>query len=255
MIAEAIRQSGRPMLYSLSPGNTTNLRDLPYYRQAHMLRITYDIWDRVDDFKTAFDRWRLFQGMGTPGFWPDLDMIPFGKLQVMQPASLEGKDREVKLSGYGNTRTSLLSKPEMQTFISIRALAASPLIMGGDLPTLDAYSLSLITNPDMLACNQNGQTGVLAYDKDKTDVWLTNQAGTFGAGWFGIFNRMDEARTIQLSVSELGLSYLPNVGAEKTVYRIRDIWNTTNVPVNGGIISANIPGNGVLFCRYESSRS
>ncbi|WP_019991462.1 glycoside hydrolase family 27 protein [Rudanella lutea] len=255
MIGEAIRNCGRPMLYSLSPGNTTNLRDLPYYRQAQMVRITYDIWDRVEDFKTAFNRWRLFQGLGTPGFWPDLDMIPFGQLQLMQPAEYEGSGREVRMSGFGNARTSFLSKTEMQTFITIRALAASPLMMGGDLPTLDDYSLALITNADMLACNQNGNTGVLVYDKNQTEVWLTNQKSRFGAGWFGIFNRSDQGQLVKLSVKELGLAHLPNVGTAKTTYKLHDIWNNATLPIQEGSIEVSIPANGVVFCRYEGARS
>ncbi len=255
MIANAIEQSGRPMVYSLSPGSTANLLHLPYYRRANMVRVTYDIWDRVADFKTAFDRWRVFQGLGTPGFWPDLDMIPFGKLQLMQPAELDNKKREVKLSGFGNTRTSYLTKDEMQTFITIRALAASPLMMGGDLPTLDDYSLRLITHPDMLACNQNGQTGTLVYDKDNVEVWLTNKADGFNSGWFGVFNRSGQTKTVELSPTELSLSFLPNVGPEKTQYQIRDIWADHAVADNGKRYGFQLPANGVVFCQYTSKRS
>jgi alpha-galactosidase len=255
MIANAIEQSARPMVYSLSPGSTANLRHLPYYRRANMVRVTYDIWDRTEDFKTAFDRWRMFQGLGTPGFWPDLDMIPFGKLQLMQPAELDNKKREVKLSGFGNTRTSYLTNDEMQTFITIRALAASPLMMGGDLPTLDDYSLRLITHPDMLACNQNGQTGTLVCEKDNVEVWLTNKANDFGSGWFGVFNRSGAAKTVVLSAKELGLNFLPNVGADHTRYTIRDIWADRPIAANGSSFSFTVAPNGVSFCSYAAQRS
>jgi alpha-galactosidase len=46
-----------------------------------------------------------------------------------------------------------LNPDQMRTFITMRALSALPLMMGGDLPSLDAFSLQLITNDDMLACN------------------------------------------------------------------------------------------------------
>lgn len=43
----------------------------------------------------------------------------------------------------------------------MRALAASPLMIGGDLPTMDDYSFKLLTNRDMIMCNQNGKWGNL----------------------------------------------------------------------------------------------
>ena len=52
----------------------------------------------------------------------------------------------------------------METFITLRALSASPLMVGGDLPTMDEFSLRLITNAEMIACNQNGVMGRLVYD-------------------------------------------------------------------------------------------
>ena len=67
------------------------------------------------------------------------------------------------LAGKGWHRWSDFTRDQMYTFITMRALAASPLMMGGDLPTLDDFSLELITNKEMIACNQNGVMGKLIY--------------------------------------------------------------------------------------------
>ena len=62
----------------------------------------------------------------------------------------------------------------------MRALAASPLMMGGDLPSLDDFALKLITDQEMLACNQNGVMGSLVVDEGgwklgaslKRELWI-----------------------------------------------------------------------------------
>lgn len=91
----------------------------------------------------------------------------------------------------------------MYTFITMRALAASPLMIGGDLVTLDEFSLQLITNKQMITCNQNGVMGSLVYDKDGIEVWNTPKKGT-DHGWIGVFNRNDRSTSVQLSLISLG---------------------------------------------------
>lgn len=257
MIANAIENSGRKMLLSLSPGGTTNPQDLPYYRRSNMVRITADIWDRRDDLDKAFNQWRIFQGMGSPGFWPDLDMIPFGNLQTMQPAEYDGKKRDFRLSGFGSKRICQLTKEEMKTFITIRSLAASPIMMGGDLPTLDDYSLSLITNEDMLGCNQNGQTGVLVYEKDNIEIWMAKKTDEPMQGWLGIFNRNESPKTVTLNAEDLKLGITPNTRNvfENPVpdFKMKDIWNKDEFIFHAGGKSFNIPDYGVIFLAFEKA--
>lgn len=75
--------------------------------------------------------------MERPGFWPDLDMIPFGRLCVINDAD------DLIIPVEERSRQSNMTKNQMKTFISQRALAASPLFIGGDLLTMDEYTFSL----------------------------------------------------------------------------------------------------------------
>ena len=202
-IANAIEKSGRDMVFSLSPGGKSRQTDLPHFRRANMLRVTADVWDRRSDVEKAFEAWRTWQGKECRGFWIDLDMIPFGKLLLMSPPEHAGTGG-AKLAGYGTRRQSALTQDQMRTFITQRAMAASPLMMGGDLPTLDTFSLGLLTNREMLACNQNGVTGVLVWEKDGMEVWHASEREAFGRGWLGIFNRSDKEKPIALSAANSG---------------------------------------------------
>jgi len=254
-IAKAIAQCGRPMIYSLSPGGAVDENALDFFKLANMLRVTHDIWDDQKGLDQCFAAWRKWQGKEEPGFWIDMDMIPFGKLQLMSPKP-EGVDEsespaEIKekiksgelsnvelLAGKGWTRWSKFSHDQMYTFITLRALSASPLMMGGDLPTLDDFSLKLITNKDMLECNQNGVMGKLVYERDSVEIWDTPQKDSLN-GWIGIFNRSDSQQVISRTVLDLK-------GKNINDYQVYDIWR--GAVLEGGDIKVN--ANGVVFLRY-----
>ena len=222
-----------------------------------MLRVTADIWDDQEGLDQSFKAWRKWQGKEAPGFWIDMDMIPFGQLQLMSPkpegVSGDETKREIEekiesgelhnielLTGKGWHRHSQLTKDQMYTFITLRGLSASPLMMGGDLPTLDDFSLKLITNKDIIACNQNGVMGNLIFEKDNIEVWKTpNKFGN--SGWIGIFNRSESSQSLSISKFNLNLSI-------KEEYVIYDIW--ANKEVDNLYFKIN--PNGVIFLKYAA---
>lgn len=257
-ISKAIQNSGRSMVYSLSPGGSTNLKDLPYYTTANMVRVTHDIWDDEVSIKRSFDAMKTWQGRGYPTFWADLDMIPFGQLQLMQPIEYKTtKEANKNLAGKGFKRTAQFTKAQMRVFITQRALFASPLMFGGDLPTLDEFSLSLITNKDMLACNQNGHPATLITENDGTEIWGTAVPSVRIEGWIGIFNRTESVKEFSLSKSNLGLvTYFskPKSDKERVVpsdFFVRDIWGGKEFTLSDDKINITIEPNDVLFIYYQ----
>ncbi|MDP6524688.1 MAG: glycoside hydrolase family 27 protein [Kiritimatiellia bacterium] len=243
-VAKAIADCGRPMVLSLSPGNNADPENIDAFRTANMLRVTRDVWDDQKDIDACFDAWRKWYGKAKPGFWIDMDMIPFGRLQLMSPRGKNPnpmKKGDIALSGKGTTRQCQLSKLQMETFITLRALSASPLMMGGDLPTLDDFSLKLITDPDMIACNQNGIMGHVVYEKDGIEVWNTPQKGKDDEGWLGIFNRSEDPAEVTLGTANFGL-------AGKKAYKMKNVWRDRVFLADK---KHKIPAHGVVFIRYE----
>lgn len=243
-LVHAVKQCGRDMVISLSPGDRAPVEYIDVYKQANMLRVTGDVWDTQSDIDKCFTAWKKWSGYEIPGFWLDMDMIPFGKLQLMSPATLNKEDirKSALYAGKGYTRESELSKDQMKTFITMRALSASPLMIGGDLLTMDEYSYSLLTNPYILACNQNGKMGKLIFEKDGVEIWKVKHIES-NKGWIGIFNRTDLGKEyVKFDISVLTLT-------ENA--RLYDIWNNKQVVIENKEIEITIPGRGVIFIRYD----
>lgn len=256
-VVKAIENCGRPIILSLSPGGRVDVAAVDTFKRANMLRVTSDIWDEQEGIDQAFAAWKKWQGEEKAGFWIDMDMIPFGQLQIMSPLpeGLEGDETKQEitrrkiagelsnvefLSGKGWHRWSEFTNNQAYTFITLRALAASPLMMGGDLPTLDDFSLSLITNEEMIKCNQNGVMGYLVTEENGFEIWNTEEKNS-NNGWVGIFNRNDSPEEIKFTADKLGL----NADHE---YRLYDIWNEKEINNEG---EYEVGAEGVVFVRYE----
>ena len=107
-----------------------------------MWRISGDFWDRWPDLNRAFDLLGKWQGVGGPGHWPDSDMIPFGHIGIK--CTIAGPERQTRFT-----------KDEQVMLMSLWALAPSPLMLGNNLPDTDEWTLSLLTNDEVLAVNQD----------------------------------------------------------------------------------------------------
>src|SRR5208282_4840749 len=203
MIRQAIDRCGRSIVFSTSPGETPFADAAHISTHANLWRVSGDFWDNwksLDHEFTLGGRWHDFVG---PGHWPDADMLPVGHLSV-------GK-RSV-----GHDRFTALTRDEQLTHLSLWSLLPSPLMIGANLPDNDDWTLALLTNPEVIAVNQDalGQPGqrltnVLA----GVEIWTKKLADKSLA--VGIFNRGKTAAPVNLVWHDLGLRTTPEV---------RDLW-------------------------------
>jgi hypothetical protein len=198
---EALKKTGRPIVLSLSPGPF-----LPEYADflqttAQMWRISFDFWDNWDSLKKQFEithRWESYVG---PKTWPDADMLPLGRIGIRAER--------------GDDRSSLFTHDEQQTLMTLWSIFRSPLMFGGDLPSNDAFTLALITNPEVLAVNQHSSGGHQSYKQGDTIAW-TADAPDGRAKYVAVFNTGDAKQDARLSWSDVGLA-----GGRLDV---RDLW-------------------------------
>lgn len=252
-VEKAIQHCGRPMFVSLSPGDVTDQLHIPFYRTANAVRVTGDIWDRASDLNKAFGAWKKYQGLAVDGFWLDLDMIPFGQLNIEIPKQYE-EERTPENRNFNHW--CRLTKDQMKTFISMRALACSPLFIGGDLLSMDDFSYSLITNKYMLKCNQNGVMGTNVYEKDSIEVWHARDESDPNKGWIGIFNRSSQNKTKSFTKAELGLRQF--FRSTQTIecpedIQIYDIWNEKDILLKNQL-KISVPAGGVAFLQFKTDQ-
>jgi alpha-galactosidase len=243
-IAAAVRKVSRPIVLSLSPGNEWDTQNLSAYRLGDMLRITSDIWDKRSDLDVGFERWLKFsqalENPAVPGVWPDLDMIPFGHLRI-------GNNHEpgAKPSFEGSERWCRFTAEQKRAFITQRTLAASPLIIGGQLTDMDQESFGLLTDREMIACDQNGVVGRRVYAQDDIEVWQTHLRGQKASGWLGIFNRHPEVRHVHLTKAQLGLD-----GADS--FHLQDIWRKRPLMFENQALEFELGPDDVCFLRFQA---
>ncbi len=241
-VADAIEKTGRKIVLSISPGDDINPEFYKTYQRADMIRISRDVWDLQEDIDISFERWEQILPYADKGFWLDMDMIPFGHIRINYPVTKN------KLNSHrGYDRMDYFSYAQKKSFITQRAMAASPLFMGGALTTSPKTVFELITDADMLACNQNGVTGHLfkriSNYSSKVDIWQTPHKTIANNGWIGIFNRRPYMELINFSKEELGL--------DKTVsYNLYDIWGKRIIDDAESVIF-EIPADDVVFIRYQ----
>lgn len=217
----AIARSGRPMLLSLSPGETPVPRADHVARHAQMWRISDDFWDEWPLLEAQFTRlenWSPFIGRGG---WPDADMLPLGRLALGE-------------------RDSRFTPDEQRVVMTLWAIARSPLIMGGDLRHLDAPTLALLTNPAVLAVNQASHANRPHFIADGTRVWSAIPDNAPGDRYVALFNLTAKAREVAVPLAELGLARAASV---------QDLWSGSREGAVDDRFARTLPAHGAGLYR------
>ena len=122
------------MTLSLSPGTRVPTTHLGFLQDhAQLWRISDDLWDRWQDLYAQFARLARWAPLQSTGHWADADMLPLGHIGLRAER--------------GGDRSSLLTADEQRTMLTLWAMGRSPLMVGGDLPSSDEATLSLLDNP------------------------------------------------------------------------------------------------------------
>jgi hypothetical protein len=122
--------------------------------------------------------------------------------------------------GWGQPRQSRLTHDEVRTMITLWSIARSPLFIGTNLLKMDAFTESVLTNPELIAVNQYGENPHPQFQKgdpQKPDivVWMAS-APEHAGDYIAIFNLSDEPQPINYRLEEFGLQF--------GKFPIRDLW-------------------------------
>ncbi|MBN2590889.1 MAG: glycoside hydrolase family 27 protein [Sedimentisphaerales bacterium] len=157
-IRKAIDKTGRPIILSTSPGATPLSAGEHVQEHANMWRISNDFWDTWSGLYAQFKRlddWTPYRG---PGHFPDADMLPIGNLRTWQE----------------NNSWTRFTEDEQITLMTLWSIARSPLIIGGHMPNNDEFTLSLLTNDELIEVNQNSTNNKQLFNQENHIVWVAD---------------------------------------------------------------------------------
>lgn len=192
MLADAVADCGRDMVLSLSPGPALLEKAELYKQTANMWRITDDFWDRWDLLYAMFERaekWSIHAGAG---HYPDADMLPIGPIR--QNESKRNRTR--------------FTRDEQITMMTLWSIMRSPLMIGGDMTRFDDFTMSLVTNENILKMHRNSRHAhmVLRRDFDGREFIVWTAASAEGGLYTALFNTSDSKGKITLPLTELEIS-------------------------------------------------
>ncbi|MGH9469027.1 MAG: glycoside hydrolase family 27 protein, partial [Terriglobia bacterium] len=221
---QAIVSAGRPMVYSLCQYGMEAVWTWGPRVGANLWRTTGDVSNRID-----FQEYQrmMFVGFGqtgleryaAPGHWNDPDMLQIG-------------NRGLNLD-------------EQRTQMSLWCLLAAPLLSSADLTKLTPDELALLTNPEVIAVDQDraGVQGHRVSQAGPVEVWAKPLSGSRMA--VGLFNSGESPLTASVYFSDLGIS-----GA----VRVRDLWKRKDLGRFEKSFSAMAPKHGVVMIEIRYAR-
>ena len=238
-IAAAIAQSSNPhMLLDATEGDYTIALQPTLSRDATQWEFSTDIetgggtffYTRYANVALRFNNSVLWQPFVGPGAFQDLDSVEIGN----------GSS-----PGIGG-RMDGLTVDGRKTMLSLWALESSPLIIGPDLTNLDPTDKTLLTNPDMLAVDQDStaaqRVGGGTYTTSSTYQVFSKQEPN-GDAIVGLFNTTSAApEIVSTTASALGLP------ASSSGYQLNDLWSHQKTE-STGTITASVPAQGVALYR------
>jgi alpha-galactosidase len=239
-MGEALHQTGRDIIFSLSCAAPFD-QAADWARLANCWRTTGDIGDAwgqptepwkhgIAELAFCQDRWAPYAG---PGHWNDPDMLEVGYV-----------------GGGPNLHLTNLTPDEQYTHITMWCLLSAPLLIGCDLERLDPFTLSLLTNDELLALDQDalGKQSVRVASIDQVDVYMKELED--GSRALGFFNRNSTTQSIEFkTLNKIGF---------KSRQHVRDLWRQINLQdiedPSKDTLKLTIAGHGAELYKFTTAK-
>lgn len=168
------------------------------------------------------------QKYNRPGAWNDPDYLLLGYLSNWK----------------GDTVLTPLSPNEQYSHVSLWCLLAAPLILSGDIARLDDFTLSLLTNDEVIEVDQDplGKAALRVAKNGDLEVWAKDMED--GSKAVGLFNRSDSETDVTVKWSDVGIT-------GKQV--VRDLWRQKDFGTFDRQFSAPVGRHGVVLVRLRTA--
>ncbi|MBI2273606.1 MAG: NPCBM/NEW2 domain-containing protein [Bacteroidetes bacterium] len=235
-MSQALRNAGRDIVLSLS-NNAPFEKVKDWVRLSNMYRTGPDIkdsWNSLYQTSFSLDKWGPYTG---PGHWADPDMMIVGDVSigpVLHPTRL--------------------TPDEQYSHVSIFSLLSAPMLIGCPIERLGDFTLSLLSNDEVIAVNQDplGKAARLVADTNGVQTWLKPlEDGSYAVGLFNIDGFGTTPQSYFRWGNESARSYVFDFAALglKGKWKIRDLWRQKDLGHFQQRFPTRIPYHGVVMLR------
>jgi alpha-galactosidase len=222
----ALDKQGRDFIYNLCQYGMGNVWEWGAEVGGHCWRTTGDLGIATSLYNNVITYGFLHDGKekwAGPGHWNDPDYLLIGWI-----------------GWKGALRPTPLTPNEQYTHVSLWCLLAAPLIFSGDMTKLDEFTLSLLTNDEVIEIDQDplGRQANRVAQDDDSQVWAKDMED--GSKAVGLFNVGEIETTVRVRWSDLDL---------KGKQRVRDLWRQKDLGTFEGEFVTKVPRHGAVLIR------
>ena len=224
LMNDCLKAQSRDMVYSLCQYGWGAVSTWGESVGGNLWRTTGDITDTWGSMAgIGFNQQNGLESFAGPGHWNDPDMLVVGHV------------------GWGpNLHPTRLTPNEQYTHITLWCMLSAPLLIGCDLTQLDDFTLSLLTNDEVIGINQDplGAQGfrVAKDDTLQTQVWKKPLAD--GSLAVALFNLHELEQEVSVKWSDLGLAGPAH---------LRDAWRQKDLGIFSDHFTAPIARHGTML--------
>jgi alpha-galactosidase len=215
-MGQALRASGRPIVYSLCQYGWLDVGEWGTKVGGNLWRTTGDISDNWNSMsRIGFDSQIGREKYAGPGHWNDPDMLEIGN--------------------GGMTDT------EYRTHMSLWSILAAPLLAGNDIRSMTDATKAILMNKEVISVDQDkkGIQGTRVRKDGDLEVW--QKPLTQGVA-VGLFNRGAETAKMTVKWSEVGIT--------KSNPKVRDLWEHKDLTA-AKEYTVDVPSHGVVMLKVQ----
>ena len=228
LMGDCLKRQNRDIVYSLCQYGMAHVETwgdavgAQCYRSADDLKDTWPWLEISLDGHINAEHWRY----NRPGFWADPDMLVVGQQY-----------------SFGCDHPTFLTPNEQYTHVSLWAMVGSPLLIGCDITTMDAFTRNLLVNDEVIAVSQDrlGKTARRIRHVDAESVWMRPLTGGFTA--VALVNRSPVSREIRISFEELGFT---------GECWVKDLWRQKCEGKHSGFYAVTVPPHATKLLKMRS---
>lgn len=192
----ALRACGRDILFSACNWGSDNVWDWIRTTGAHMYRSTGDIHDVPGSYRKIAQGQLGKLATSAPQCFNDMDMLTVG-MYGRGPEGLYADDPvDIRCSD-----------ADYRSQFALWCMFSAPLMLGCDVRSIDATTLKLVTNKNLLRINQDSEVRPPMMRHSWTDkLWVLVKHLDDGTYAIGFFNMTEQDNDIPATFSDFGLS-------------------------------------------------